>query len=89
LENICQEKLLISQFVFNADESGFHTDHPSRLKAIGEKEKALSRVTGGSGGESICVLACTSADGLYLPPLIIFKGMAVQARWTYEKSFPG
>ncbi|XP_029348016.1 tigger transposable element-derived protein 2-like [Acyrthosiphon pisum] len=88
LENICQEKLLISQFVFNADESGFRTD-PSRLKAIGEKGKALSRVTGGSGRESISVLACISADGLYLPPLIIFKGMAVQARWTSEKSFPG
>lgn len=72
MNNICQEKLITSQFIFNADESGFHTD-PSRLKAIGEKGKTLSRVTGGSGRESISVLACISADGLYLQPLSFLR----------------
>lgn len=74
--------------VFNADESGFGND-PSRIKAIGERGKPLSRVSGGSGRESTSVLACVAADGSVLPPFIIFKGGAVQARWTSPKAYPG
>lgn len=77
-----------SAFVFNCDESGFQTD-PSKLKAIGQKGIALSRISGGSGRESISVLACCAANGIYLPPFIIFKGKGVQARWTSDKSYPG
>jgi len=43
-------------FVYNCDESGFLTD-PTKLRALGEKGKALNRVSGGSGRESISVLA--------------------------------
>lgn len=77
-----------ARFVFNCDESGFASD-PSRLKALGEKGKPLSRISGGSGRESTTVLMCVSADGFFLPPLIVFKGAAVQARWTSDKSYPG
>lgn len=75
-------------FIFNTDESGFGTD-PTRLKAIGKKGEPLSRVSGGSGRESKTVLACTSANGERLPPLIVFKGAAVQARWVSEKAYIG
>lgn len=75
-------------FVFNADESGFKID-PSRLKAIGEKGKALNRISGGSGRESISVLACISAEGSCVPLFIVFKCASVQARWTSEKAYPG
>uniref|UniRef100_A0A6P7H5K0 Uncharacterized protein LOC114346440 n=1 Tax=Diabrotica virgifera virgifera TaxID=50390 RepID=A0A6P7H5K0_DIAVI len=77
-----------AKFIFNCDESGFASD-PSRLKALGEKGKPLSRVSGGSGRESTTVLICVSADGFFLPPLIVFKGAAVQARWTSTQSYPG
>lgn len=75
-------------FLFNADETGFKSD-PSRLRAIGAKGKPLQRVSGGSGRESTTVLACVGADGSAIPPLIVFKGAAVQARWTSENAFPG
>ena len=75
-------------FVFNCDESGFACD-PSRLRAIGEKGKPLCRVSGGSGRESTTVLVCVSADGACLPPLIVYKGAAVQARWTSLEAYPG
>lgn len=78
----------MSSFVFNADETGFNSD-PSRIRAIGPKGKALYRVSGGSGRESTTVLACVSADGNYLSPLIVFKGGAVQARWVSDKALPG
>lgn len=76
------------RYIFNADKSEFHHD-PSKLRAIGEKGMALSRVTGGSGRESITVLACVSADGKFLPPCIVFKGTAVLARWVADKAYPG
>lgn len=77
-----------ANFVFNTDESGFNSD-PCRVRAIGEKGKTLSRVSGGSGRESTTVLACIAADGSYLPPFILFKGSAVQARWVSGNPFPG
>ena len=77
-----------SNFVFNADESGFPSD-PSRIRAIGTKGKPLCRVSGGSGRENTTVLACVGADGSFLPPLIVFKGAAVQPRWTSKDAFPG
>ncbi|KAJ8867212.1 hypothetical protein PR048_031007 [Dryococelus australis] len=75
-------------FVFNADERGFCSD-PSHVRSIGEKGKTLSRVSGGSGRESTTVLACVSVDGYVLPPMVVFKGAAVQARWTSENAYPG
>ncbi|KAI4461699.1 hypothetical protein MML48_5g00010851 [Holotrichia oblita] len=34
-------------------------------------------------------LACIAADGSYLPPFIVFKGSAVQARWRSEQAIGG
>lgn len=77
-----------SAFIFNCDESGFPSD-PTKLRGIGEKGVPLSRATGGSGRENTSVLACISSDGTVLPPLIIFKGAAVQERWISKKAYPG
>lgn len=90
LKRVIQENYLESkpEYIYNCDESGFQSD-PSRMRGIGEKGKPLTRVSGGSGRESTTVLACVSADGQVLPPLIVFKGAAVQARWTSENSYPG
>nr|CAD7415157.1 unnamed protein product [Timema poppensis] len=59
-------------FIFNCDESGFPSD-PSKLRALGEMGKPLNRISGGSGKENTTVLACVSAAGVALPPLIVFK----------------
>lgn len=53
------------------------------------KGKALCRMSGGSGRESTTELASVSADGKALPPLVIFKGAAVQVRWTSNDAYPG
>lgn len=75
-------------FIFNCDETGFAHD-ATKCKAIGEKGRPLSRISGGSGRDSTTVLACVSADGSCLPPLVVFKGVGVQARWTSDKAYPG
>lgn len=76
-----------SALVFNTDESGFGTD-PTRVRAIGQKGSGLNRVCDGSGRESTTVLACISANGKTLPPLIVYKGLAVQPRWTSDQEYP-
>ncbi|XP_039291040.1 uncharacterized protein LOC120352824 [Nilaparvata lugens] len=60
-----------------------------RVRAIGERGTPLTRVVGGSGRESITVLATVSADGGYLPPFIVYKGVSVQARWVSPNPYPG
>ncbi|KAJ8938752.1 hypothetical protein NQ314_011349 [Rhamnusium bicolor] len=67
---------------------GLQTEEMAMLRGIGEKGKPLSRVSGGSGWESISVLVCASTEGHFLPSLIIFNGAAVQARWTSEHAYP-
>lgn len=47
LSTIVVNNNIKKSFVFNADESGFKTD-PSRLNAIGERGKTMSRISGGS-----------------------------------------
>lgn len=74
--------------IFNTDESGFASD-PTQIRAVGEKGKPLHRAVDGSCRDSITVLACVSATGDCLPPLIVFKGMAVQSRWTSVNEYPG
>lgn len=39
--------------------------------------------------ESTSVLGCISADGIALPPLVVFTGKAVQPGWAPEDGFPG
>ncbi|CAH1978091.1 unnamed protein product [Acanthoscelides obtectus] len=75
-------------FIYNADESGFPSD-PSCLRPIGQKGRSLCRVSGGSGRENTTMVACIGADGSVLPPLVVFKGAAVQTRWVSEKGYPG
>ncbi|XP_050505300.1 uncharacterized protein LOC126883682 [Diabrotica virgifera virgifera] len=88
LEEVISTYNILPSFTFNTDESGFSSD-PSKVRGIGIKGKTLSRVSGGSGRENTTVLACSAADGTILPPLIIFKGAAVQARWTSPAAYPG
>lgn len=71
-------------FIFHCDE----TD-ATKCKAIGDKGRPLSRISGGSERDSTTVLACVSTDGSCLPSLVVFKGVGVQARWTSDNAYPG
>lgn len=77
-----------ASFMFNPDESGFCID-PSKLRAIGKKGNAFSRVSGCSERKSTTVFPYIWADGICLLPMIVSKGVAVQAIWTSKNAFPG
>lgn len=65
-----------ARLIYNADESGFGMD-PRSVWALGRRGEFLHQVTGGSGRENTTVLACVSADGQTLLPLIVYTGQAV------------
>lgn len=84
----CNVSSRSAPLIFNTDESGFGSD-PTKVKGIGEAGVALTRVNDGAGKDSTTVLACVSADGERLPPLIVFKGQAVQPGWVTPEEYPG
>lgn len=88
LYDTCQITEYSAPLIFNADETGFGSD-PSRLRAIGTKGTPLNRLCDGSGRDSTTVLACVSASGEHLPPLIVYKGVSVQSRWMAKEEYPG
>lgn len=53
------------------------------------KGKPLIRVINGSGCTNTTVLGCVSADGVALPSLIVFEGVAVQVTWITGKAVEG
>src|SRR5258705_9168362 len=75
-------------YILNLDETGMSID-PVNTKVVAPKGEKASRVTGTPGRESITVLACISADGNKLPPLIIFSGKNLQSTWKGQNAYPG
>ena len=60
--------------VFDLDETCFVLD-PNSGKVIAAKgSRHVQRVTAGNGKQSFSVLACVSADGASVPPMVIFPG---------------
>lgn len=56
--------------------------NPVRLKCVAGKGQKAHQNVQGSGKDNTSILACCSADGKVLPPLIIFTG---QHLWTTRK----
>ena len=73
--------------IFNCDESGFPLEHkPGKL--IGMRgQKDLHTTTSGDKAQ-LTVLACVSASGYPLPPLIIFDRKRLKPELT-EGQIPG
>lgn len=76
------------QQIWNCDETSFCHD-PNKTKVVSEKGKICHRYTAGSGRENTSVLACVSAAGEKLAPLVIFKGKNLWESWIPNKEdFP-
>lgn len=60
--------------LFNADETGVQM-HLRPAKVLAAKgNKSVLQVTNAERGENVTVMACCSASGYYVPPMVIFKG---------------
>jgi hypothetical protein len=75
--------------VWNMDESGFGVGEEQSMKVLVYLDKATKyRVVAGKQ-EWVTDIECISAAGEALPPLLIFKGKNVNARWINEQSPEG
>ena len=72
----------LSRRLWNTDETGLCLDATSKKVLARRGVKSVYEVGGGSGREYITVLACGSADGVKLPPLVVYKAKNLWARWT-------
>jgi hypothetical protein len=74
--------------VWNLDETAFFTD-PRGVKATSAIGDKAYRIISGCGRSCFTALACVSAAGAVLPPLVIFEGKNSHSTWKGEKALPG
>ncbi|XP_068217851.1 uncharacterized protein [Palaemon carinicauda] len=86
-----QERLGISnrpECIWNLDETGFPHD-PSKCKTIGSVGKKTIHDVCGANRENTTVLAMCCADGITLPPVVVFRGKHMQSTWKSTQDIPG
>lgn len=67
--------------IFNMDESGLQLNNvPGKVVAV-KGSKDVHVVTSQERGETITVVACCNAEGNFMPPYCIFKGVNLQQIW--------
>ncbi|XP_039294504.1 jerky protein-like [Nilaparvata lugens] len=76
LRKTVEENKIDATSIFNIDETGVSTVQNKCQKVIAEKGKrAVGSISSGERGVNTTVVCCSSAAGMYVPPLIIFKRM--------------
>ncbi|XP_049770439.1 uncharacterized protein LOC126109453 [Schistocerca cancellata] len=74
--------------IWNLDETYFSAD-PSRVRSVGGIGQKFFQNIQGSGRDNTTVLACVSAAGRALPPLIIFEGVHLWSSWKGAHDLSG
>jgi helix-turn-helix, Psq domain/Tc5 transposase DNA-binding domain len=82
LESVCLANGITASTIFNMDESGFGTVMNKAPKVVAQKgTRHLSTVASGERGTNTTVVACMSAAGFWVPPMIIFKGIRINDQY--------
>ncbi len=71
--------------IFNLDETAFFLD-PRGGKVVSEPGARVQRLVAGSGRSCFTSMACVSANGKGLPPLVIFEGKHLYSSWRGKKA---
>ncbi|XP_043470210.1 MFS-type transporter clz9-like [Leptopilina heterotoma] len=61
--------------IFNMDESRVQMNNKPEKVVVTKGAKLVQQVTSSERGETISVVACNNAEGRFLPPIIILKGV--------------
>lgn len=67
--------------IFNMDESGLQLNNRPGHVLAKKGSKAVSTVTSTEKGETITVIGCCNAEGIFLPPACIMKGKNKKQEW--------
>lgn len=60
--------------IFNIDETGCHLNNEPGEVLASKGARDVHVLTSGEKGENVSVIACCNAEGIFLPPVLIFKG---------------
>ncbi|XP_071056456.1 uncharacterized protein [Onthophagus taurus] len=73
LTNLIDKHKLTASKTFNCDETGVSVNPKNHSKIIASKGKRqVGSLTSSERGETVTCLICISADGAYMPPMLIF-----------------
>lgn len=61
--------------IFNMDETGFQINNEGGAVIASKGAKSVHVLTSNERGENVSMIACCSAEGNFLPPVLIFKGV--------------
>lgn len=61
--------------IFNMDETGFQLNNEAGPVIATKGAKDVHTIISSERGENVSIVACCSAEGRFLPPVIIFKGV--------------
>ena len=67
--------------IFNMDEIGLQLNNRPGLVVAQKWSKAVSTVTSAEKGETVTEVACCNAEGMFLPPFAIMKGVNKKKEW--------
>lgn len=74
LEKLIDENKIDATRIYNVDETGINTVQNKCQKILGRKgKKKIGSVSSGERGVNTTFVACASASGNYVPPMLIFK----------------
>ncbi|KAJ8892164.1 hypothetical protein PR048_004744 [Dryococelus australis] len=82
LKNIVEENYLINKpsVLFSKDETGLQLINRPGQVLIEKGSKAVHTITLGERGDTITVIACCNAEGMFLPPVSIMKAKNKKTR---------
>lgn len=77
LQTLLEEHVLFNKpgSILNMDESGLQLNSRPGAVVAEKGSKAVSVITSSEKGETITVIACCNAEGTFLPPYVVMKGV--------------
>ena len=75
LAKTISENSISPQNIFNMDETGVQLCTRSEQVIAEKGSKRVPQLSSGEKGETVSIVACCSATGVFLPPVVIFKGI--------------
>lgn len=83
LSTLMEENDLLNKpgSIFNMDESGLQLNSRPGAVVAEKGSKTVPVITSSEKGETITVLACCNAEGMFLPPYVVMKGVNKKKEW--------
>jgi len=83
LAKVYDEEELTPNRLFNMDETSLSTVQDGQSKIIAQRGKRrIGAMTSNERGESVTCVVCTSATGMFVPPMLIYKRKRMKAELT-------